>query len=86
MEHYDVLPFSQLLVEIHLKEEGGDEMSFSDFRQWWERVEAAGHRRFWAEQDMLSESLMASLNPSNEPVKFSHYSFINTRDKHIHLE
>ncbi|KAG9066505.1 hypothetical protein KI688_001733 [Linnemannia hyalina] len=87
MEHYDdVLPFSQLLVEIHLKEEDGDEVSFSDFRQWWERVEAAGLRPFWAEQDKSPESLMASLNPMGEPVKFSHYSFINTRGRHILVE
>lgn len=86
MEHYDdVLPFSQLLVEIHLKEENGDEVSFSDFRQWWERVEAAGLRPFWAEQDMSPESLMVSLNPG-KTVKFSHYSFINTRGSHILLE
>ncbi|KAG0379947.1 hypothetical protein BGX24_010932 [Mortierella sp. AD032] len=87
MEHYDVLPFSQLLAEIHLKEEDGDEVSFSDFRQWWERVEAAGLRPFWAEQDMSPESLM---EPSSDarpaPVKFSHYSFLNTRGKHVLLE
>ncbi|KAF9139846.1 hypothetical protein BGX30_007409 [Mortierella sp. GBA39] len=86
MEHYDdVLPFSQLLVKIHLKEEDGDEVSFSDFRQWWERVEAAGLRPFWAEQD-TPESVIASLKSTGEPVKFSHYSFINTRGRHILVE
>ncbi|KAF9901197.1 hypothetical protein EC991_006428 [Linnemannia zychae] len=79
MEHYDVLPFSQLLAEIHLKDESGDEVSFSDFRQWWERVEAAGLRPFWAEVGHLS-------NTKPEPIMFSHYSFLNTRGKHVIVE
>ncbi|KAF9923286.1 hypothetical protein FBU30_006647 [Linnemannia zychae] len=87
MEHYEVLPFSQLLAGIYLKNESGNEVSFSDFRQWWERAEAIGLRPFWVEQDIpLDNSQMMSLERTEGQVRSSRYSFINSQGKHRLLE
>ncbi|KAF9091221.1 hypothetical protein BGX29_011080 [Mortierella sp. GBA35] len=66
MEHFEVLPFSQLLTVVG-------------------SLEVAGLRSFWAEQDMSLEMLKDPALVKAKPIKFSHYSFINTRSKHLLL-
>ena len=44
----DVLPFGQLLIELHLWEK-----RFQDFLDWWELLEGAGLRPFMSEANMV---------------------------------
>ncbi|KAG0230072.1 hypothetical protein BGW42_001176 [Actinomortierella wolfii] len=66
MDEYDVLPFSQLQIELHVRS-----VPFQTFLEFWQRCESKGLRPFWTE-----------LNPHpivylNEVPWASGYSFIN---------
>jgi hypothetical protein len=65
----DVLPFSQLQMELHVRE---DMISFPDFLKWWERLESKGVYPWWTE---------LNLNPtfSGDKDWASEYCFLNTR-------
>ncbi|KAF8939589.1 methyltransferase domain-containing protein [Dissophora ornata] len=65
----DVLPFSQLQMELHVRE---DMVSFTDFLHWWERLESKGIYPWWTE---------LNLNPiySGQRAWASEYCFLNTR-------
>ncbi|KAF9168006.1 hypothetical protein DFQ26_001986 [Actinomortierella ambigua] len=65
----DVLPFSQLQLELHVHE---SHISFPDFLTWWQRLEGKGIRPWWTE---------INLNPtySGQRAWASEYCFINTR-------
>ncbi|KAG0235127.1 hypothetical protein BGW42_005777 [Actinomortierella wolfii] len=65
----DVLPFSQLQLELHVHE---SHINFPDFLAWWQRLESKGIRPWWTE---------INLNPtySGQRAWASEYCFINTR-------
>jgi hypothetical protein len=44
------LPFGQLQVEIHL---WNNNLNFRQFLRFWERLESAGLRPFWAEPNLV---------------------------------
>lgn len=69
MEDFDVLPFSQLQIELHVDTK---HTTFDNFLTWWERLEAKGLRPFWTE---------VNLHPAiHYPTPWaSEYCFINTR-------
>ncbi|KAF9963059.1 hypothetical protein BGZ70_007698 [Mortierella alpina] len=69
MDDFDVLPFSQLQVELHVDKK---HVQFKDFLAWWQKLESKGLRPFWTE---------INLHPA---INFatpwaSEYCFINTR-------
>lgn len=65
----DELPFSQLQMELHVRE---DMISFPNFLKWWERLESKGVYPWWTE---------LNLNPTFSGQKdwASEYCFLNTR-------
>ncbi|KAI1321832.1 hypothetical protein EDD11_000108 [Mortierella claussenii] len=65
----DVLPFSQLQMELHVRD---DMVSFPTFLKWWERLESKGVFPWWTE---------LNLNPtySGQRDWASEYCFLNTR-------
>ncbi|KAG0313558.1 hypothetical protein BGZ99_008749 [Dissophora globulifera] len=69
MDDFDVLPFSQLQMELHVRE---DMVAFSTFLKWWERLEGKGVYPWWTE---------INLNPtySGQRAWASEYCFLNTR-------
>ncbi|KAF9578590.1 hypothetical protein BGW38_005539 [Lunasporangiospora selenospora] len=68
-DFHDVLPFSQLQMELHVRQ---DMVSFPDFLKWWERLESKGIFPWWTE---------INLNPtwSGDRAWASEYCFINVR-------
>ncbi|KAG0263023.1 hypothetical protein BG011_009420 [Mortierella polycephala] len=78
---HETLPFSQLLVELHLQSPDmdlHDDESFPRFKTWFERLESFGLRPFWNELNLV-------------PVLFSkfktgfsicEFSFLNTHGDH----
>lgn len=76
MDDFDVLPFSQLQIELHVDT---PHTTFGNFLTWWEKLEAKGLRPFWTE---------VNLHPA---INFatpwaSEYCFINIRgEKNILL-
>ncbi|KAF9937196.1 hypothetical protein BGZ65_001720 [Modicella reniformis] len=66
----EVLPFSQLQMELHVRD---DFVKFPEFLGWWERLESRGVYPWWTE---------INLNPiySGQRAWASEYCFINTRD------
>ncbi|KAF9179694.1 hypothetical protein BGZ51_004748 [Haplosporangium sp. Z 767] len=69
MDDFDVLPFSQLQMELHVHE---SHVSFPDFLKWWERLESKGVYPWWTE---------INLNPvfSGQRAWASEYCFLNTK-------
>ncbi|KAG0203583.1 hypothetical protein BGX28_004186 [Mortierella sp. GBA30] len=69
MDDFDVLPFSQLQMELHVRD---DMVKFADFLKWWERLESKGVYPWWTE---------LNLNPiySGQRAWASEYCFLNTR-------
>ncbi|KAG0235128.1 hypothetical protein BGW42_005778 [Actinomortierella wolfii] len=65
----EVLPFSQLQLELHVPQ---NIIDFPNFLKWWERLESKGIRPWWTE---------LNLNPtySGQRAWASEYCFINTR-------
>lgn len=45
------LPVGQLVIEIHVPEEG---LTISQFANWWERLEGSGMRPVWSEANLLA--------------------------------
>jgi len=69
MKDFDVLPFSQLQIELHIDVKN---LKFDDFLEWWELLESKGLRPFWTEVNLYTAG--KSRNPWA-----SEYSFINTK-------
>ncbi|KAG0261582.1 hypothetical protein BG011_000871 [Mortierella polycephala] len=69
MDDFDILPFSQLQIELHVDTK---HVTFDDFLTWWQKLEAKGLRPFWTE---------INLHPAIYYAKpwASEYSFLNTR-------
>ncbi|GJJ78637.1 hypothetical protein EMPS_10996 [Entomortierella parvispora] len=65
MDDFDVLPFSQLQMELHV-----DKVSFKDFTTWWERLESKGIYPWWTELNPYPTFL-------REAPWASEYCFIN---------
>ncbi|KAF8967202.1 hypothetical protein BGZ46_000230 [Entomortierella lignicola] len=65
----DVLPFSQLQMELHVRQ---DMITFTNFLKWWERLESKGVYPWWTE---------LNLNPTywGDRDWASEYCFLNTR-------
>jgi len=80
MQTYEVLPFTQLQIEIHLPKSVDDQVMFKDFRLWWERLESHHLRPIWTELNGMPEVL------ANMGIKFSEYSFLNTAGGHELLQ
>lgn len=72
MQTYEVLPFTQMRIEIHLRKSVDDQVMFKDFRLWWDRLESHHLRPFWTKLNGVPEVL------ANMGIKFSEYSFLNT--------
>ncbi|KAF9214537.1 hypothetical protein CPC16_010694 [Podila verticillata] len=66
----DVLPFSQLQLELHVHQ---SHVSFPDFLNFWERLESKGVYPWWTEIN-----LNPVFNPGEKPWA-SEYCFINIR-------
>ncbi|KAF8937309.1 hypothetical protein BGZ58_002946 [Dissophora ornata] len=69
MYDFDVLPFSQLQIEIHADKKS---IRFDDFLTWWQKLESKGLRPFWTEVNLYT-----ALNYKTPWA--SEYSFINIR-------
>ncbi|KAG0004905.1 hypothetical protein BGZ80_003845 [Entomortierella chlamydospora] len=69
MDDFDVLPFSQLQMELHVRQ---DMITFPNFLKWWERLESKGVYPWWTE---------LNLNPTywGDRDWASEYCFLNTR-------
>ncbi|KAF9112953.1 hypothetical protein BGX27_002499 [Mortierella sp. AM989] len=69
MDDFDVLPFSQLQMELHVHQ---SMINFPDFLTWWERLESKGVYPWWTE---------LNLNPTywGDRDWASEYCFLNTR-------
>ncbi|KAG0308190.1 hypothetical protein BGZ98_008698 [Dissophora globulifera] len=65
----EVLPFSQLQIEIHVDKKS---IAFDQFLTWWQRLESKGLRPFWTEVN-----LHTAINFKTPWA--SEYSFINTK-------
>ncbi|ODM91931.1 Methyltransferase-like protein 24 [Orchesella cincta] len=79
---YDVMPFGQLQVEVHLPEP----FSFPKFYNMWERLEEKGLRPFSAETNLwpcLTLPLGYGTVQSRSDPRFVEYSFINVRSNHL---
>ncbi|KAF9089582.1 hypothetical protein BGX29_005007 [Mortierella sp. GBA35] len=79
MDQFDVLPFSQLQIEIHVLKETENGKNFDEFLKWWERLEAHHLRPFWSELNIVFGRLAKDLG-------LSEYSFINIAGKHRLLQ
>ncbi|KAG0282593.1 hypothetical protein BGZ96_000319 [Linnemannia gamsii] len=74
MDQFDVLPFSQLQLEIHVNSNVEDKEKFMKFVNWWESLEAHHLRPFWSELNLVYSRLQKNLG-------LSEYSFINIDSK-----
>ncbi|CAL8079631.1 unnamed protein product [Orchesella dallaii] len=70
---YDILPFGQLQLEIHLQK-----FKFPKFYPWWEQLESKGLRPFSSEIN-----LNPCVNTKRDPPELMEYSFINVRTNHM---
>jgi len=83
MDQFEVLPFSQLQLELHVFDNMEDVKKFDKFLKFWERLEAHGLRPFWSELNMI----YARLYPEDRTsLGLSEYSFINLGGKHRLLQ
>ncbi|KAL6303533.1 methyltransferase domain-containing protein [Sparassis latifolia] len=71
-----VLPIGQIQIEIHARTDT-DYGTFSAFKGWWEKLEAAGLRPFWTEPNMVYVNLIRGARPD-----LVEYSFMNLRGNH----
>ncbi|ODM93912.1 hypothetical protein Ocin01_12770 [Orchesella cincta] len=79
---YDVMPFGQLQVEVHLPEP----FSFPKFYNMWERLEEKGLRPFSAETNLwpcLTLPMGYGTVQNRSDPRFVEYSFINVRSSHL---
>ncbi|KAG0282594.1 hypothetical protein BGZ96_000320 [Linnemannia gamsii] len=79
MDQFDVLPFSQLQLEIHAHDNMVDVEKFNKFLTFWERLESKNLRPFWSELNMIYTRLYKELG-------LSEYSFINIGGRHKFLQ
>ncbi|EMD33741.1 hypothetical protein CERSUDRAFT_67883 [Gelatoporia subvermispora B] len=70
------LPIGQMQIEIHARGGTGHD-EFAPFKKWWERLEAAGLRPFWAEPNLVYVNLVRGVRPD-----LAEYSFMNARGRH----
>ncbi|KAF8939967.1 hypothetical protein BGZ47_007926 [Haplosporangium gracile] len=75
MDQFDVLPFSQMQIEIHLFDSMEDKKHFMNFVKFWERLEDHHLRPFWSELNTIVAKL-------GNVLSLSEYSFINIADRH----
>ncbi|KAF9141707.1 hypothetical protein BG015_001188 [Linnemannia schmuckeri] len=75
MDQFDVLPFSQMQIEIHLYDPMEKRKYFMKFVKFWERLEGHHLRPFWSELNTIVADLGNCLS-------LSEYSFINIADRH----
>ncbi|KAK3833934.1 MAG: methyltransferase domain-containing protein [Linnemannia elongata] len=75
MDQFNILPFSQLQLEIHVFGEMEDRKQFMDFVKFWERLEDHHLRPFWSELNTVYSRIFNGLG-------LSEYSFINIAGKH----
>lgn len=67
-----VLPIGQVMIEIHANQKN---ISFPNFRRWWERLESMGMRATWIELNLLRVTLF------NDPMPdCTEYVWVNARD------
>ncbi|KZT04288.1 uncharacterized protein LAESUDRAFT_303245 [Laetiporus sulphureus 93-53] len=71
-----VLPIGQLQIELHARPDSGYH-TFARFNSWWESLEAAGLRPFFAEPNLVYVNLIKGVRPD-----LSEYSFMNIRGRH----
>ncbi|KAF9550406.1 hypothetical protein EC957_000708 [Mortierella hygrophila] len=79
MDQFEILPFSQLQIEIHLFGDMEDRNLFMDFVKFWERLEGHYIRPFWSELNTVYSRIDKGLG-------LSEYSFINIGGKHKLLQ
>src|SRR5690554_5561916 len=78
---HETLPFSQLLVELHLQSPDmdlHDDESFSRFKAWFERLETFGLRPFWNELNLVP----VLFSKFKTGLSICEFSFLNTHDNH----
>ncbi|KFH71708.1 hypothetical protein MVEG_02003 [Podila verticillata NRRL 6337] len=73
-DYHETLPFGQLQMEIHTNE---TYVTFGDFLEFWERLEARGVYPWWSEPNLIPT--FPSVSSPGELPTCSEYSFINTR-------
>ncbi|KAG0258263.1 hypothetical protein DFQ27_004737 [Actinomortierella ambigua] len=74
MDSNDILPFSQLQIELHVRD-----IAFHTFLEFWRRWEDKGLRPFWAEVNPHPAVYLREVPWASE------YSFINTKGAHQNL-
>ncbi|KAJ7058195.1 methyltransferase domain-containing protein [Mycena amicta] len=70
------LPFGQLQLEIHLWN-----ITFEEFLQWWEMLEAAGLRPFWTEPNLVYQNYNRAGSSD-----LAEYSFLNIKGSNIFIQ
>ncbi|KAG0054625.1 hypothetical protein BGZ83_010753 [Gryganskiella cystojenkinii] len=76
-----VLPFSQLQIELHLTDPDmsvEEPKSFSRFLNWFQRLESRGLRPFWSELNMIP----ALMTHFDIEMYYCEFSFLNIRGQH----
>jgi hypothetical protein len=79
MDQFEVLPFSQLQLDVHPKGDMENVVDFKKFVEFWDRLEASKLRAFWTEPDLVYGYM-------NKDPALSEYSFINIGGKHRLLQ
>ncbi|KAF9921850.1 hypothetical protein FBU30_008087 [Linnemannia zychae] len=74
MDQFDILPFSQLQLEVHVEGDAIDHRTFMDLVKFWERLESHHLRPFWSELNTVAAKITTSLG-------MSEYSFLNVGGK-----
>ncbi|KAF9141806.1 hypothetical protein BGX30_004100 [Mortierella sp. GBA39] len=74
MDQFDILPFSQLQLEIHLYSDVEKRKHFMKLVKFWERLEGHHLRPFWSELNTIVAKL-------GDFLSLSEYSFINIADR-----
>ncbi|KAF9809787.1 hypothetical protein IEO21_07262 [Rhodonia placenta] len=70
------LPIGQMQIEIHARGGTGYD-TFAPFQQWWESLEHAGLRPFYAEPNLVYVNLIRGARPD-----LAEYSFMNIYGDH----
>ncbi|KAK3833935.1 MAG: methyltransferase domain-containing protein [Linnemannia elongata] len=80
MDQFEILPFSQLQLEIHVLDDTEKREHFMNFVKFWERLESHHLRPFWSELNVVYSRLYTG------GLGLSEYSFINIGGKHKLLQ
>ncbi|KAJ7223175.1 methyltransferase domain-containing protein [Mycena pura] len=70
------LPFGQLQLEIHLWN-----ITFAEFLEWWEMLEAAGLRPFWTEPNLVYQNYNR-----DKSSDLAEYSFLNIKGSNVFIK